>query len=38
VVAGGGCLSQTMTGIGLDGHHYACRRGAFGLNHWVRTD
>jgi hypothetical protein len=38
VVEGGGCLNVTMTGIGLDGHHYVCRRGPFGLNHWVRVD
>ena len=37
VVEGGGCLNKTMTGIGLDGHRYACRRGPGGLNHWVRT-
>lgn len=37
VVEGGGCLNQTMTGIGLDGHRYACRRGPGGLNHWVRV-
>lgn len=38
VVAGGGCLNRTMTGIGADGHHYACRLGDGGLNHWVRVD
>jgi hypothetical protein len=37
VTAGGGCLNRTMTGIGLDGHRYACREGAGGLNHWVRV-
>jgi hypothetical protein len=26
-----------MTGTGLDGHSYACRRGTGGLNHWVRV-
>jgi hypothetical protein len=37
VTDGGGCLNRTMTGIGLDGHRYACRIGAGGLNHWVRV-
>lgn len=37
VTEGGGCLNRTMTGIGLDGHRYACREGAGGLNHWVRV-
>jgi hypothetical protein len=37
VTDGGGCLNRTMTGIGLDGHRYACRVGAGGLNHWVRV-
>lgn len=38
ITNGGGCLNRTMTGIGLDGHRYACREGAGGLNHWQRID
>jgi hypothetical protein len=37
VTNGGGCLNRTMTGTGLDGHRYACRLGAGGLNHWKRA-
>lgn len=37
VTDAGGCVSQTMTGIGVDGKHYACRRAANGLNYWVRV-
>lgn len=37
VTNGGGCLNQTMTGTGLDGHRYACRLGVGGLNHWKRA-
>jgi hypothetical protein len=34
VTNGGGCLNQTMTGTGVDGKHYACRRDTNGLNYW----
>jgi len=34
VTNGGGCLNQTMTGTGVDGEAYACRRDANGLNYW----
>lgn len=34
VVDGGGCLNRTMTGVGADGRHYACRLGPAGLEHW----
>lgn len=35
VTDAGGCVSQTMTGIGVDGKNYACRLAANGLNYWV---
>jgi hypothetical protein len=38
VVDGGGCLSQRMTGIGMDGHHYVCRLDGSHLDRWRRSD
>lgn len=38
VIDGGGCLNQTMTGTGSDGHSYVCQLGDNGLNHWHRAD
>lgn len=35
VVDGGGCLNQTMTGVGADGVAYACRLDGSGRNHWA---
>lgn len=35
VVDGGGCLNQTMTGVGADGVSYACRLDGSGHNHWA---
>jgi hypothetical protein len=34
VTNGGGCLNRTMTGTGLDGQQYDCRRSTNGLNYW----
>jgi hypothetical protein len=35
VVDKGGCLSQSMTGVGADGLEYRCRLDDSGLNHWA---
>lgn len=35
VVNGGGCLNQTMTGVGADDVDYICRLDASGRNHWA---
>lgn len=35
VSAGGGCLNQSMTGVGPDHATYVCQLGTDGRNHWV---
>lgn len=35
VVRGGGCLNQSMDGMGADGVAYVCRLDDSGLNHWA---
>jgi hypothetical protein len=37
VVAGGGCLSKSMTGVDDAGVRYRCRAAGHGQNHWVPT-
>lgn len=38
VVDKGGCLNQSMTGIGVDGREYACRLDDSERNHWALAD